>query len=116
MLDLGRALATSPRLLLVDELAAGLNPAELARMSGRLRALAQEGMALLVVEHLMGFIDSVTDRVIVLNAGRETAVVSVTNRGDRPIQVGSHYHLIETNRALVFDRAKAYGMLSLIHI
>lgn len=70
-LDLARALATAPRLLLVDELAAGLNHAELARMATRLRALAQDGMALLVVEHLMGFIDQVTDRVIVLNAGRE---------------------------------------------
>jgi branched-chain amino acid transport system ATP-binding protein len=70
-LDLARALATSPRLLLVDELAAGLNPAELARMADRLRALAAGGMALLVVEHLMGFIDRVTDRVVVMNAGRE---------------------------------------------
>jgi branched-chain amino acid transport system ATP-binding protein len=70
-LDLGRALATAPRLLLVDELAAGLNPAELGRMAMRLRALAQRGMALLVVEHLMGFIDQVTDRVIVMNAGKE---------------------------------------------
>lgn len=70
-LDLARALATAPRLLLVDELAAGLNPAELARMATRLRALAQDGMALLVVEHLMGFIDQVTDRVIVMNAGKE---------------------------------------------
>ena len=70
-LDLARALATAPRLLLVDELAAGLNPAELGRMATRLRALAQDGMALLVVEHLMGFIDQVTDRVIVMNAGRE---------------------------------------------
>lgn len=70
-LDLGRALATAPRLLLVDELAAGLNSAELTRMAARLRALAQGGMALLVVEHLMGFIDSVTDRVIVMNAGKE---------------------------------------------
>ncbi len=70
-LDLARALATNPRLLLVDELAAGLNPAELGRMAARLRALADEGMALLVVEHLMGFIDKVTDRVIVMNAGRE---------------------------------------------
>jgi len=70
-LDLARALATAPRLLLVDELAAGLNHAELARMAIRLRALARDGMALLVVEHLMGFIDQVTDRVIVLNAGRE---------------------------------------------
>jgi branched-chain amino acid transport system ATP-binding protein len=70
-LDLARALATTPRLLLVDELAAGLNPAELARMASRLRALAKDGMALLVVEHLMGFIDQVTDRVIVMNAGKE---------------------------------------------
>jgi branched-chain amino acid transport system ATP-binding protein len=70
-LDLARALATAPRLLLVDELAAGLNPAELLRMSDRLRALAANGMALLVVEHLMGFIERVTDRVIVMNAGRE---------------------------------------------
>lgn len=70
-LDLARALATAPRILLVDELAAGLNPAELSHMAGRLRALAAGGMALLVVEHLMGFIDKVTDRVIVMNAGRE---------------------------------------------
>ncbi len=70
-LDLARALATSPRVLLVDELAAGLNPAELARMADRLRVLATTGMALLVVEHLMGFIDRVTDRVVVMNAGRE---------------------------------------------
>lgn len=70
-LDLARALATAPRLLLVDELAAGLNPAELARMADRLRAFAAGGMALLVVEHLMGFIDRVTDRVVVMNAGRE---------------------------------------------
>ena len=70
-LDLARALATAPRLLLGDELAAGVNPAELGRMATRLRALAQDGMALLVVEHLMGFIDQVTDRVIVMNAGRE---------------------------------------------
>lgn len=46
---------------------------------------------------------------IVLNDGRDTVTVSVTHRGDRPIQVGSHYHFFETNRALVFDRARAYG-------
>jgi branched-chain amino acid transport system ATP-binding protein len=70
-LDLGRALATEPRVLLVDELAAGLNPAELSRMADRLRVLADGGMALLVVEHLMGFIDKVTDRVVVMAAGKE---------------------------------------------
>ena len=71
MLDLARALATGPSLLCIDELAAGLNPAELARVAERLRELARSGITLLVVEHLMGFIDQVTDRVIVLNAGRE---------------------------------------------
>jgi urease subunit gamma/beta len=44
-----------------------------------------------------------------LNAGRPTEKLEVTNLGDRPIQVGSHYHFIETNAALRFDRAKAYG-------
>jgi branched-chain amino acid transport system ATP-binding protein len=71
MLDLARALATGPRLLLVDELAAGLNPAELERVAMRLKDLARTGIALLVVEHLMGFIDQITDRVIVMNAGKE---------------------------------------------
>ncbi len=44
-----------------------------------------------------------------LNAGLETTVLSVANTGDRPIQVGSHYHFAETNAALVFDRAAAWG-------
>ena len=46
---------------------------------------------------------------IVLNEGRRTVEIEVANRGDRPIQVGSHYHFVETNRALVFDRRRAYG-------
>ena len=71
MLDLTRALATRPRLLLLDELAAGLNPTELDWIAGRIKALAATGMAIIVVEHLMGFIEQITDRVIVLNAGRE---------------------------------------------
>jgi branched-chain amino acid transport system ATP-binding protein len=71
MLDLARALATGPRLLLIDELAAGLNPAELEGVALKLKELARAGIALLVVEHLMGFIDQITDRIIVMNAGRE---------------------------------------------
>ena len=47
---------------------------------------------------------------IELNAGRETVSLAVLNTGDRPIQVGSHYPFAETNRALEFDRSKAYGM------
>jgi len=46
---------------------------------------------------------------ITLNAGRELIEIGVTNSGDRPIQVGSHYHFIETNAALVFDRAASFG-------
>ncbi|WP_257453359.1 urease subunit gamma [Archangium lipolyticum] len=46
---------------------------------------------------------------LVLNEGRDTVTVEVTNTGDRPVQVGSHYPFFETNRGLVFDRARAYG-------
>src|SRR5215470_506587 len=52
----------------------------------------------------------IQDGEIVLNAGRKTVTLAVTNSGDRPIQVGSHYHFFETNPALRFDRAKARGM------
>ena len=47
---------------------------------------------------------------IELNEGRPVVTLRVNNRGDRPIQVGAHYHVFETNRELVFDREKAYGM------
>jgi urease subunit beta len=47
---------------------------------------------------------------IVLNADREAVELSVANTGDRPVQVGSHYHFAETNAALAFDRAAARGM------
>ncbi len=66
-----RALATGPRLLLLDELAAGLNPTELDWIAGRIKTLAEAGIAIIVVEHLMGFIEQITDRVIVMNAGKE---------------------------------------------
>ena len=47
---------------------------------------------------------------IALNTGRRTATVKVANSGDRPIQVGSHFHFFETNPALQFDRPASYGM------
>jgi len=46
---------------------------------------------------------------IEINVGRKTVTLEVTNTGDRPIQVGSHYHFFETNDALGFDRKAAYG-------
>jgi urease subunit beta len=50
------------------------------------------------------------DGDITLNAGRKTVTIAVTNTGDRPVQVGSHYHFFETNPALKFERKKARGM------
>ncbi|MFO0747323.1 MAG: urease subunit beta [Myxococcota bacterium] len=47
---------------------------------------------------------------IELNVGRVRSTITVANRGDRPVQVGSHYHFLETNAALDFDRGKARGM------
>jgi urease beta subunit len=47
---------------------------------------------------------------IEINAGRPTRRIEVANTGDRPVQVGSHFHFLEVNRCLVFDRAASYGM------
>ena len=52
----------------------------------------------------------IKDGDIEINKGRKTVTLSVANSGDRPIQVGSHYHFFETNPALKFDRKKARGM------
>lgn len=69
-LDLARALATKPTVLLIDELGAGLSPAELKGIAALLRSICQEGVGMIVIEHLLGFLEQVTDRVIVLNAGQ----------------------------------------------
>ncbi len=52
----------------------------------------------------------IEDGELALNSGRPTLAIVVENTGDRPIQVGSHYHFAETNAALRFDRAAAHGM------
>ncbi|MEM4780950.1 MAG: urease subunit beta [Halalkalicoccus sp.] len=49
------------------------------------------------------------DGTVTINEGRETATVAVENTGDRPVQVGSHFHFFEVNPALVFDREASYG-------
>lgn len=71
LLDLARALAAGPEVLLVDELGAGLGAGDLDSVAGLLRRLREAGLALLVVEHLMGFLEQVVDSVVVLNAGLE---------------------------------------------
>ncbi|MDY2819409.1 MAG: urease subunit beta [Hominisplanchenecus sp.] len=49
------------------------------------------------------------EREIILNEGKNTVTILVANRGDRPVQVGSHYHFFEVNKCLSFDRSQAYG-------
>lgn len=71
LLDLGRALATDPELLLVDELGAGLAPADLELVAQKLRRLGEQGVTLLIVEHLMSFLGQLTVDVVVMNAGTE---------------------------------------------
>jgi urease subunit beta len=50
------------------------------------------------------------DEDIIINAGRKTIRVTVVNTGDRPVQIGSHFHFFEVNRQMNFDRKKAFGM------
>ncbi len=50
-----------------------------------------------------------SDEPVIANKGKKTASISVSNTGDRPVQVGSHTHFFEVNKALLFPRAKAYG-------
>ena len=70
MLDLAKALATEPRVLLVDELAAGLNSSEAEAVAGLLKEVRKSVDAMIVVEHVMNFIKRVTEDVVVLDAGK----------------------------------------------
>jgi branched-chain amino acid transport system ATP-binding protein len=72
-LELARALAARPALLMLDEVLAGLNPAEVAQMIEILRTIRGRGVSILMIEHLMQAIMSLSDRVVVLNSGRKLA-------------------------------------------
>jgi branched-chain amino acid transport system ATP-binding protein len=72
-LELARALCARPALLLLDEVLAGLNPTEVERMIGVIRKIRERGVAILIIEHLMQAIMSLSDRIVVLSAGRKLA-------------------------------------------
>jgi branched-chain amino acid transport system ATP-binding protein len=72
-LELARALAARPLLLLLDEVLAGLNPTEIERMVGVIRAIRERGVAILIIEHLMQAIMGLSDRIVVLNSGQKLA-------------------------------------------
>ena len=73
LLEIARALAGEPRLMLFDEPAAGLTPAELARVAGVIRGIAERGIAVLLIEHDMHFLLPLAHRVVVLNFGAKIA-------------------------------------------
>jgi branched-chain amino acid transport system ATP-binding protein len=72
-LELGRALAAQPKLLLLDEVLAGLNPTEVEHMIGVIRRIRERGVTILIIEHLMQAIMSLSDRIVVLNYGEKLA-------------------------------------------
>jgi len=87
-LEIARALATQPKLLLLDEVAAGLNPVEVQGMVALLRQIHLQGITLLIVEHVMSLVMDISDRVIVLNEGKKLA-------DGQPEQVSNNQEVIE---------------------
>lgn len=72
-LEVARALAANPRLLLLDEVLAGLNPSEVAKMLDVIRSIRDRGISILMIEHIMQAIMSLSDRIVVLNFGQKLA-------------------------------------------
>jgi len=87
-LELARALAVRPRVLFLDEVMAGLNPPAMEEMIGFIRGLATGGTAIIMVEHIMQVIMTLTHRVVALSLGEKIAE-------GRPEEVASHAHVIE---------------------
>jgi len=87
-LELARALAARPKLLLLDEVLAGLNPTEVEHMIGVIRRIRERGVTILIIEHLMQAIMSLSDRIVVLNFGEKLAE-------GRPSEVAQNPQVIE---------------------
>jgi branched-chain amino acid transport system ATP-binding protein len=87
-LELARALAARPTLLLLDEVLAGLNPTEVEHMIGVIRRIRQRGVTILMIEHLMQAIMSLSDRIVVLNFGQKLAE-------GLPVEVAQNAQVIE---------------------
>ncbi len=87
MLDLARSLATGPRVLFIDELGAGLGLKELDQVADRLLALAETGIALVVIEHLLAFLNQLTSRVLVMNAGTKIFEGTLSAAAEDPVVV-----------------------------
>ncbi|HEY4439093.1 MAG TPA: ABC transporter ATP-binding protein [Candidatus Elarobacter sp.] len=89
-LEIGRALAAEPRVLMLDEPAAGLNPAETARLVETIRGIAESGVALLLIEHDMALVRAACDDVVVLNFGEVIARGTPSEVGRDPVVVEAY--------------------------
>ena len=89
-LELARALAARPRLLLLDEVLAGLNPTETERMIDTVRKIRDSGIAILMIEHIMRAVMSLSDRIVVLNLGRKLAEGSPQQVANNPAVITAY--------------------------
>lgn len=89
-LEFGRALATQPRVLLLDEVGAGLTDAELAELDQVIRAVRDEGVAIVVVEHIMSLVMGISDRIVVMDTGRRIAEGSPGEVAQDPAVVAAY--------------------------
>jgi branched-chain amino acid transport system ATP-binding protein len=87
-LEIARALGTNPKLLLLDEVIAGLNPAEITPIMEKIQAIRKKGISVLMIEHVMKAVMGLSDKVIVLNHGEKIAEGT-------PQEVSIHPHVIE---------------------
>jgi branched-chain amino acid transport system ATP-binding protein len=103
-LEVARALASRPRLLLLDEVLAGLNPTEVEWMVKLIRGIVARGISILVIEHLMQAVMSLSDRIVVLNLGRKIAE-------GRPEEIANHREVIDAylGDPNILDRLKERG-------
>jgi branched-chain amino acid transport system ATP-binding protein len=89
-LELARALATDPKLLMLDEVIAGLNPAEVDEISALIKELAKSGITILMIEHVMRAIVSLTETITVLDAGQKIAEGDPKNLLNDPVVIEAY--------------------------
>jgi len=89
-LELARALSARPTMLLLDEVLAGLNPTEVEHMIGVMRRIRERGVTILIIEHLMQAIMSLSDRIVVLNSGRKLAEGTPTEVANNPAVIEAY--------------------------
>ena len=102
-LEVARALCANPQLLLFDEVLAGLNPTEVGRMIEVFRAIRDRGVAILMIEHLMQAIMSLSDRVMVLNFGRKLAEGAPQSIANEPAVIQAYLGDPDIARKLMDD-------------